>query len=47
MQSAIDLDQNILVVDDVRTMRKVIRNVLKDIGFNHIHEADNGAAARA
>jgi two-component system chemotaxis response regulator CheY len=45
MQSAIDFDQKVLVVDDFPTMRKLIRNVLKEIGFHHICEADNGAAA--
>lgn len=45
MQSAIDFNQKVLVVDDFMTMRKIIRNVLKEIGFNHIYEADTGAAA--
>jgi two-component system chemotaxis response regulator CheY len=45
MQSEIDFDQKVLVVDDFSTMRKLIRNVLKEIGFNHIYEADNGVAA--
>jgi two-component system chemotaxis response regulator CheY len=45
MPSAIDFDQKVLVVDDFPTMRKLIRNVLKEIGFHHICEADNGAAA--
>lgn len=45
MQSPIDFDQKILVVDDFTTMRKLIRNVLKEIGFNQVYEADNGAAA--
>jgi two-component system chemotaxis response regulator CheY len=45
MQSEIDFDQKVLVVDDFSTMRKLIRNVLKEIGFNQIYEADNGVAA--
>jgi len=44
-QSAIDFNQKVLVVDDVTAMWKIIRNVLKEIGSNHICEADNGAAA--
>jgi two-component system chemotaxis response regulator CheY len=36
---------NVLVVDDFATMRKIIRNILKQIGFGNIFEADNGTAA--
>jgi len=45
MQSDIDFNRKVLVADDGMAMRKIIRNVLKEIGFNHIYEADNGAAA--
>lgn len=45
MQGAIDFNQKVIVVDDFLTMRKIIRNVLKEIGVNHIYEADNGVAA--
>jgi len=39
------MDKNIkiLVVDDFATMRKVIRNILKQIGFENIVEAEDGA----
>ncbi len=35
----------ILVVDDFATMRKVIRNLLKQVGYENILEAENGEAA--
>lgn len=34
-----------LVVDDFSTMRKIIRSLLKDIGFENIREAEDGAKA--
>jgi two-component system, chemotaxis family, chemotaxis protein CheY len=35
----------ILVVDDMSTMRKIIKNMLTQIGFTNISEADDGAPA--
>ncbi len=35
----------ILIVDDFATMRKVIRNLLKQIGYENIVEAENGQIA--
>ncbi|MBY8966964.1 chemotaxis response regulator CheY [Algiphilus sp.] len=35
----------ILVVDDFSTMRRIIRNLLQDLGFSHISEADDGSTA--
>jgi two-component system chemotaxis response regulator CheY len=35
----------ILVVDDFATMRKVIRNLLKQAGYENITEAEDGVAA--
>jgi two-component system chemotaxis response regulator CheY len=35
----------ILVVDDFATMRKVIRNLLKQSGFENVAEAEDGAIA--
>lgn len=32
----------ILVVDDFSTMRRIIRNLLKDIGYTDIYEAEDG-----
>ncbi|MBU2546835.1 MAG: response regulator [Proteobacteria bacterium] len=38
-------DLRILVVDDFATMRRMIKNILKQLGYTHIEEADNGQAA--
>ena len=38
-------DMNILVVDDFATMRKIIKNLLHELGFTNITEADDGATA--
>ena len=35
----------ILVVDDFSTMRRIIRNLLRDLGFNNSVEADDGNTA--
>jgi two-component system chemotaxis response regulator CheY len=35
----------ILIVDDFATMRKVIRNLLKQVGYENIAEAENGQIA--
>lgn len=35
----------ILIVDDFGTMRKILRNVLQQLGFNNIEEAENGVQA--
>ena len=32
----------ILIVDDFSTMRRIIKNLLRDLGFNNTHEADDG-----
>jgi len=40
-----DLDMNVLIVDDFATMRKIVKNVLKQIGFKNIIEADDGRTA--
>ena len=40
-----DLKMKILVVDDFSTMRRIVRNVLKQVGLTSIVEADNGKAA--
>lgn len=42
---AFDPKQKILVVDDMGTMRKIIKNMLTKMGCNNIHEADDGAPA--
>ncbi len=45
MSKLIDYSMKVLVVDDFATMRKIIRNVLKQIGFENIAEAEDGVAA--
>ncbi|AKP73884.2 histidine kinase [Piscirickettsia salmonis] len=35
----------ILVVDDFSTMRRIVKNLLRDLGFTNIAEADDGATA--
>jgi two-component system chemotaxis response regulator CheY len=40
-----DKSYKILIVDDFATMRKVIRNLLKQIGFENIAEAEDGEMA--
>jgi two-component system chemotaxis response regulator CheY len=34
-----------LVVDDFSTMRRIVRNLLKELGFNNVEEAEDGAVA--
>ena len=40
-----DKNMKILVVDDFSTMRRIIKNLLKDLGFSNIQEADDGSTA--
>ena len=42
---AVDKNMQILVVDDYQTMIRIIRNPLKQLGFNNIDEATDGKAA--
>ncbi len=44
---AIDLNMPILVVDDYKTMIRIIRNHLKQLGFNNVDEASDGTEAYA
>ncbi|MAJ65576.1 MAG: two-component system response regulator [Alphaproteobacteria bacterium] len=44
---AVDLNMPILVVDDYKTMLRIIGNLLKQIGFQQIDEATDGATALA
>jgi len=44
---AIDLSMPILVVDDYNTMIRIIRNLLRQLGFQDIDEATDGTAALA
>jgi two-component system chemotaxis response regulator CheY len=38
-------DMEILVVDDASAMRRIVRGLLKELGFKHIREAENGQVA--
>jgi len=40
-----DLDMKILIVDDFATMRRIIKNILRQLGYKNIEEADDGATA--
>src|SRR5436309_15261146 len=44
---AIDLSMPILVVDDYNTMLRIIRNLLKQIGFVNVDDATDGSTALA
>ena len=41
----IDKSMNVLIVDDYKTMLRIIRNLLKQIEFNNVEEASDGAEA--
>ncbi len=40
-----DKNMRVLVVDDFSTMRRIIKNILRQLGFNNIVEADDGTTA--
>lgn len=40
-----DKEMKILIVDDFSTMRRIIKNLLRDLGFNNTSEADDGQTA--
>ena len=44
---AFDMSMPILVVDDYNTMIRIIRNLLKQIGFENVDDASDGSAALA
>jgi len=41
----LDKNMRILIVDDFSTMRRIIKNLLRDLGFNNTAEADDGSSA--
>jgi len=41
----VNQNMKILIVDDFSTMRRIIKNLLRDLGFNNTHEADDGNTA--
>ena len=38
-------DMKILIVDDFSTMRRIVKNLLRDLGLNNTQEADDGLTA--
>jgi len=42
---AVDLSMPVLVVDDYNTMVRIIRNLLRQLGFEDIDDASDGSAA--
>ncbi len=40
-----DMKMKFLVVDDFSTMRRIVRNLLKELGFLNVDEAEDGAVA--
>ena len=44
---AVDKNMSILIVDDYKTMLRIVRNLLKQLGFENVDEATDGEAAWA
>ena len=42
-----DKNLRFLVVDDFATMRRIVRNLLKDLGYHNVEEAEDGSDALA
>ena len=38
-------NMRVLIVDDFSTMRRIVRNILRQLGFNNVVEADDGTTA--
>jgi len=41
----VEKNMKILIVDDFSTMRRIIKNLLRDLGYNNTAEADDGSTA--
>jgi two-component system chemotaxis response regulator CheY len=41
----VDTKMKVLVVDDFSTMRRIVKNILRQLGFENIVEADDGESA--
>ncbi|MDE2118580.1 MAG: chemotaxis response regulator CheY [Betaproteobacteria bacterium] len=41
----VDANMKFLVVDDFSTMRRIVRNLLKELGFANVQEAEDGVDA--
>lgn len=42
---AVNKNINVLIVDDYTTMLRIIKNLLKQLGFNNVDEATDGTMA--
>ena len=42
---SVDLSMHVLIVDDYKTMLRIVRNLLKQLGFDNVDEATDGSAA--
>ena len=42
---AVDMNMNVLIVDDYKTMLRIIRNLLRQLGFENVDEATDGTQA--
>ncbi|OFX11502.1 MAG: two-component system response regulator [Alphaproteobacteria bacterium RIFOXYD12_FULL_60_8] len=42
---AVDMNMNVLIVDDYKTMLRILRNLLRQLGFINIEEASDGSQA--
>jgi two-component system chemotaxis response regulator CheY len=42
---AMNPEMKILVVDDMSTMRRIVKNIFRQLGFSHVEEAENGKDA--
>ena len=47
LESVLNKNIRILVVDDFSTMRRIVKNLLSDLGFNNTVEAEDGHSAMA
>ncbi|ABA47469.1 chemotaxis protein CheY [Burkholderia pseudomallei 1710b] len=46
-EQTMDKSMKILVVDDFPTMRRIVRNLLKELGYSNVDEAEDGLAGLA
>jgi two-component system chemotaxis response regulator CheY len=42
---AVDMNMKVLIVDDYKTMLRILRNLLKQLNFNNIEDATDGSMA--
>ena len=42
---AVDMSMRVLIVDDYKTMLRIIRNLLRQLGFENVEEATDGSSA--